>query len=264
MAAKRVLISGASSGIGEALAKRYGHAGAHLLLLARNRERLASVAEAIKRDGGTAAVFSLDLADPDAIEETTAKIARETGTPDILVNNAGSGRWLPLTKTTAAEALSMIEVPYLAAFNLTRAFLPLMLARRSGAIACITSPASYVAWPGAAAYIAARRALAGFTDGLRSEVRGKGVSVTLVILGMVDSPYWDHNPGSRENAPVAKSWLAPVMTPDEAAAAIVSGVERHKRTVVKPAVLRAVFLLNAIAPSLVTRQLKRSVPRPPD
>src|SRR5262249_56829012 len=169
MAAKLVLISGASSGIGEALAKRYGHAGDHVLLLARNEERLAAVANAIKRDGGTATAFVIDLADPDATEEISAKIAREIGTPDILINNAGSGRWLPLTKTTAAEARSMIEVPYLAAFNLTRAFLPLMLPRRRGAIACVTSPASYIAWPNAAAYIGARRALAGPPPGLSTQ-----------------------------------------------------------------------------------------------
>lgn len=265
MPAKLVLITGASSGIGEALAKRYGRAGANVLLLARNAERLAAVADAIKRAGGAATAYVIDLANADAIEETSAKIAREVGTPDILVNNAGAGRWLPLTKTTAAEALSMLEVPYLAAFNLTRAFLPLMLSRRSGAIACVTSPASYLAWPNAAAYIAARRALAGFTEALRGEVRGKGVTVTLVVLGMVESPYWEHNPGSRENAPVANSRLAPTMSPEDAAEAIFDGVERRQRTVAKPAMLRAVFLLNAVAPGLVTGRLRRSIRRsPPD
>jgi uncharacterized protein len=264
MAAKLVLISGASSGIGEALAKRYGQAGAHVLLLARNEQRLAAVAEAIGRSGGTATAYAIDLADAKAIEELSARIAREVGTPDVLVNNAGAGLWLPVVKTTAEQALSMIEVPYLAAFNLTRAFLHYMLVRRSGAIACVTSPASYLAWPNAAAYIAARRALAGFTEALRSEVKGNGISVTLVVLGMVESPYWQHNPGSRENAP-ANSRLSPVMSPEEAAEAIFAGVERGKRTVVKPAMLRAVFLLNAAAPGLVTRELRRAARKsPPD
>ena len=99
----------------------------------------------------------------------------------------------------------MIEVPYLAAFNLTRAFLPYMLARHSGAIACVTSPASYLVWPNANAYIAARHALKGFTEALRSEVRGTGITVTLVVLGTVETPYWEHNPGSRENLPTDQS-----------------------------------------------------------
>ena len=183
MAAKLVLITGASSGIGEALAKRYGRTGAHVLLLARNAARLAAVADAVRESGGTATAFPIDLADAKAIEDTSATIAREIGIPDVLINNAGAGRWLPLLKTTAKEALAMIEVPYLAAFNLTRAFLPYMLTRGSGAIACVTSPASYLVWPNANAYIAARHALKGFTDALRSEVRGTGVTVTLVVLG---------------------------------------------------------------------------------
>ena len=258
MAAKLVLITGASSGIGEALAKRYGRTGAHVLLLARNAERLGAVASVIRQSGGTATAYAIDLADAEAIEDTSARIAREVGIPDVLINNAGAGRWLPLVKITAEEALAMIKVPYLAAFNLTRAFLPYMITRRSGAIACVTSPASYLAWPNATAYIAARRALAGFTEALRSEVKGSGISVTLVVLGTVETPYWQHNPGSRESLPKASPRLAPTLSADEAAEAIFAGVEARKRTVVKPAIFRALFLLNALAPGLVAGQLRRA------
>ncbi len=264
MATKLVLVTGASSGIGAATARRYGAAGAHVLLLARDKERLERAAEAVRKAGGTPTAYAVDLADPQAIAETSARIAREAGIPDILINNAGAGRWLPVIDTSAEEARAMIEVPYLAAFNLTRAFLPKMLARRSGAIACITSPGSFIAWPNAAAYIAARHALAGFSEALRSEVKGKGLSVTLVVLGMVESSYWEHNPGSRERAPKTSSLLAPVLTPDQAAEAIFAGIEGRKRTVVKPAIFRALFFLNALAPRLVARQLRRAVPQSSD
>ncbi len=256
-----VLVTGASSGIGEAAAKRYARAGARILLLARNAERLGVVADAIRREGGLATDYPVDLSDAKAIEEVSTRIAREAGTPDILINNAGAGRWLPLIETTPEEALAMIEVPYLAAFNLTRAFLPQMLARRSGTIACITSPASYLAWPNACAYIAARRALAGFAEGLRSEVKGRGVTVTLVVLGTVESPYWEHNPGSREHLPAASPKLVPTLSTEEAAEAIFAGLKGRKRMVVKPAALRALFLLNAFAPGLVARQLRRASKR---
>jgi short-subunit dehydrogenase len=156
----------------------------------------------------------------------------------------------------------MIEVPYLAAFNLTRAFLPEMIARRTGAIACITSPGSFVAWPNAAAYIAARHALLGFTESLRADLRRTGLCVTLVVLGEVETPYWQHNPGSREHMPKSNPILAPVLTPEQAAQAIVQGVERGQRRVVKPATLRALLLLNALAPGLVARQLRRAVKKP--
>ena len=261
MGSRLVLITGASSGIGEATAKRYGASGAQVLLLARNPETLDDVAEAIRREGGSAAPYPVDLSDAPAIAETSARIKREAGTPDILINNAGSGRWRPLVETTAEEALAMIEVPYLAAFNLTRAFLPEMLARRSGAIACVTSPASYLVWPNASAYIAARHALLGFTEALRADVKGTGIDVTLVVLGTVETPYWEHNPGSRERVPVGNPILAPILSAEEAAEAIFRGVEGRKRRVVKPAALRAIFLLNAFAPRLVARQLRRSIPK---
>jgi short-subunit dehydrogenase len=121
-----------------------------------------------------------------------------------------------VAETTAEQALSMIEVPYLAAFNLTCAFLPKMIARAGGAIACVTSPASYVVWPSAGAYAAARHALAGFTESLRADLKGTGISVTLVVLGVVETPYWEHNPGSREHVPARNPLIMRPLTSDEA------------------------------------------------
>jgi short-subunit dehydrogenase len=203
----------------------------------------------------------IDLADANAIPETGARIKREHGTPDTLINNAGAGRWLPLVETTAEDALRMIAVPYLAAFNLTRAFLPEMIARRSGALAYITSPAAYLAWPKASAYIAARRAVAGLADSLRSELKAQGISVTLVVLGTVETPYWQHNPGSRKNMPESNPRLVPVPTPEQAAEAIVDGAEAGKPLVVKPAIYRMLFVLNALFPRLVASRLRRAMPK---
>jgi short-subunit dehydrogenase len=262
MAAQLVLVTGASSGIGEATARRYGAGGAHVLLLARNAEKLAAIAEAIRKAGGKATPYPVDLADGAALDDTAGRITRDSGTPDILINNAGAGRWLPLVETTAEEALGMIEVPYLAGFNLTRAFLPAMLARRSGNIVFITSPASYVAWPKASAYIAARRAVAGLAEALQSELWGTGLIVTLVALGTVETPYWEHNPGSRKNLPRTNPRLFPVLTPDQAASIIVDGAEQGRALVVKPGIYRALFVLNALFPRLVARQMHRAARKP--
>jgi short-subunit dehydrogenase len=253
-----VVVTGASSGIGEATAKLYGRAGACVLLLARNVERLEAVASSIRKEGGTAIPYSIDLADPRLVEEIATRITREEGTPRVVINNAGAGRWLPVLETSPEAALAMMKVPYLAAFSLTRAFLPQMLVRGSGAIACITSPASYLAWPNATAYIAARRALAGFAAGLRSEVKGSGVNVTLVVLGTVDSPYWEHNPGSREHLPATNPRLVPTLTCEEAAETIFTGVEEQRRTIVRPSIFRVLLALNALFPGLVASQLRRA------
>jgi uncharacterized protein len=254
---KVVLVTGASSGIGRATAQRYGMSGAHVLLLARNADRLDAVAASIREGGGTATAFPVDLADSDAIKELSARITRDIGTPDILINNAGAGRWLPFVETTPEEAGAMMEVPYLAAFAITRAFLPSMIARGSGGVVFITSPASYLAWPNASAYAAARRAVAGFAEGLQSESEGKNIFVTLLVLGPVDSPYWDNNPGSRENLPPINPLLVPILTPEQAAYTIVNAAERKKPFVVRPAIFRALFVLNALFPRLVARRLRR-------
>jgi short-subunit dehydrogenase len=262
VASKLVVITGASSGIGEATAKRYAASGARVAVLARNAARLTAVAEQIRKAGGDVTSYAVDLSDRRATEEIAAAISRELGAPDILINNAGAGRWLSITGTTADEALAMIEVPYLASFTLTRAFLPAMLARRSGAIAFITSPASYLAWPRATAYIAARRAVAGLAESLQSDLKGTGLVVSLVVLGEVTSAYWEHNPGSRDNMPKFDSRLMPLLTPDQAASAIVEGIEAKRPFVVKPALLRAAIVLNALFPRLVARQLRRATGKP--
>jgi short-subunit dehydrogenase len=96
------------------------------------------------------------------------RVSRETGEPDILINNAGAGRWLAVMETSPEEARNMMELPCLAAFHVTRALLPAMVARRSGHIVNVTSPASFIAWPNAAGYIAARHALKGFSESRHS------------------------------------------------------------------------------------------------
>ena len=163
------------------------------------------------------------------------------GVPDVIVNNAGAGRWLPLVETPPDEARRMIELPYLAAFYVTRSFLPAMLERGSGQIACITSPASYIVWPNACGYIAARHALKGFSEALRADLRGKSIAVSLITLGTVSSTYWEHNPGSREHMPKVPAWLLPELTPEEAAETIVAAVEGRKAHVVRPAFYRFLF-----------------------
>jgi len=255
---KLVLVTGASSGIGEATAKRYAAAGAHVLLLARNAERLYGVAHAIRAAGGTATAFPIDLQGAAATKETATRIESEIGIPDLLINNAGVGRWRPLTDTTPEEARAMIDVPYLAAFNLTHAFAPAMLERGSGGLVFISSPAAYLAWPNASAYIAARRAVAGFAEALQSELKGTGVFVTLVIFGNVTGTgYWEHNPGSWENVPEPPPFI-PDLTLEQAAKAIFDGAKARKAFVVKPAIYRALFAMNALFPKTVARELRRA------
>jgi len=256
MPRKIVMVTGASSGIGAATAKAFAAMGAQVVLVARNAENLNARSEEIKHGGGAAIAYAADLSNPEAVSELAVKVQRDAGLPDILVNNAGSGRWAPLIETSPEELRQMIEVPYLAAAYTTRAFLPSMIARGSGQIACITSPASYLAWRDACGYIAARHALKGFAEALRADLKGTGLHVTLAVLGAVDTSYWANNPGSRASVPKAVPGLLPQLSADQAAAAIVEAIERKHRVAVKPAAYRLVFAMQALAPSLVARGIR--------
>lgn len=247
---KRVLVTGASSGIGAATARRAAARGAHAILVARSGDALEAVARDVRAAGGSAEVHVADLADPAAVGAMAEGVRRDGGAPDVLVNNAGAGRWLHAHETAPEEAAGMMAVPYLAAFAVTRAFLPDLLERRSGVVVNVTSAAAYMAWPGAAAYIAARWAVRGFTEALRPELRPHGVRVVLVAFAKVASAYWAHNPGSEERLPERQA-LIPVLSSEEAARHVVAGIEGGKERVMEPWQLRAVVALARLFPGIV-------------
>lgn len=244
------VISGASSGIGEATAKHLASKGSHVILLARDADRLRAVATDIQSQNGKADFYPVDLGDAKAVAITAARIVAEHGSPDILINNAGAGRWLPLLQTSADEAAAMMALPYLAAFNLTRELLPGMLNRRSGQIVNITSVAARLSWPGAVGYSAARAAMESFTNALRADIHGSGVSVMLATFGTVETAYWKNNPGSREHVPKA---AIRVLTQNEVARDVVHGIERERRAILSPGIFKLLFFLNVLFPATVSK-----------
>jgi len=243
------LVTGASSGIGAATALALARAGARsVALLARGADALAAVAAQARGLGADARAFPVDLADLGAAERAAARAAAELGAPDVVVNNAGSGRWLFTEETTPAEAEAMIAVPYLAAFAVTRALLPAMLARRSGCVVNVTSPAAFCPWPGATAYTVARWAMRGFSEALSADLYRTGVHVALIVPGEVRSPYFEHNPGSHERLPRIARRLYRTLEVEEVAALVVRAVRRERRTVVAPLLLRATLAAHRLLP----------------
>jgi short-subunit dehydrogenase len=216
----RALVTGASSGIGAATARALAARGASVVLIARNMERLSAVATGIKAAGGHAEAYAADLAEAQEVSRTAGLVRERHGVPDIVVNNAGAGRWLPIVDTNADELAAMMAVPFLAAFNLTREFLPGMRRRGTGHIVNVTSIGAFLVWPSAAGYISARWAMRGFNEALRAEVYGSRIGVSLVGFAQVSSSFWEHNPGSWERLPAAAHRLR-TLTPDGAAAAVV-------------------------------------------
>jgi short-subunit dehydrogenase len=254
---KLVLVTGASCGIGEAIAKCIANAGGRLILLARNQDELTRVADEIKSTGKEATTFSVDLKDAEAVAAVALKITESLGTPDVIINNAGAGKWRFVDETTPAEAVEMMALPYFAAFNITHAFLPAMLKRNSGHIVNISSVASRFVWPGATAYIAARWAVRGFTEALRADLDSTNISVSLYESATVKSPYWEHNAGSYERLP-KMSVLIPELTPDQVGKAVLKGIERNKRLIVTPFITKTIYWQHALFPRIFQWMMTKS------
>jgi short-subunit dehydrogenase len=250
---KRLLITGASSGIGAATAEAAANRGAELLLVARSAGKLETVAHRIRQRGGNVTTHAFDVSNP----EQVANLAAEVPTPDVLINNAGAGQWKPMLETEPAEVAGMMSAPYMAAFYATRAFLPAMLARRSGVCVFINSAASRLAWPGAAAYIAARWAVRGLFEAVRMETAGTGVRAVMASFAKVSSEYWENNRGSEARVPYVQT-LVPVLSPNQVADAILDGLAAEREEIIAPWHLRMFFLADRLFPSVVRRQMRRT------
>jgi short-subunit dehydrogenase len=252
---RTALITGASSGIGEATAKALATEGYKVILLARSKDRLERVASRIAEQGGSAFAYRVDLSKAEEVSNVVRRVLAEAGVPDVIVNNAGAGRWLSVLETSPAEFEGMIAVPFLAAFYVTRAFLPRMLERGSGHIVNVCSVAGSLVWPGAAGYAASRAALRCLSRTLHTELAGTGVGVSTVMLGKVRSTFWEHNPGSEQRLPRANAFL-PTLTTEEAAGVIVKSIKEKAFEVVRPRMFRLIFFLDIFFPRTTERVMR--------
>ena len=177
---KRVLITGASRGIGESLAHAFADAGAAVALVARNQDALEALAAAL---GGTA--HAADLSDPTQVAALVPRVEDEAGQIDVLVNNAGIENPGGFIDAPEDEMRQVTQVNYLAPAELCRQIIPGMLGRGGGHIVNISSIAGCAVAPGLVSYSASKAALSHFTAGLRADFRGLPIGTTLVELGPI-------------------------------------------------------------------------------
>lgn len=230
---KIAVITGASSGIGADTAKSMARRGARVVLIARGKEALDRVAADIDAEGGRAHAFVADVGDPAAVRKAAEQIVSEVGVPDVLVNNAGAGRFLFIDETSAEEMESMMRVPTLAAFFVTKAFLPGMLQKGAGGILNVNTPVAFSPWPGALGYATARYALRGFSEALQADLHGTGIRVTTLYPGKVRTPYFEHNVGAEDRIPsIAK--IIPTLTSEQTGEWIAKMAERGPREAYTP------------------------------
>ena len=239
---RHVLITGASRGIGEALAHRFAAAGARVSVAARSPEALAAVAAAA---GGRA--FPVDLLSPAEVDALVPRVEAEAGPIDVLVNNAGveTSHWLHLDgPQPVRDAIRLnLEAPAV----LTQAVLPGMLARGRGHLVYTSSLAGSAGFPGLTVYAATKAGLNNFVASLRLELRDSPVGFTLVAAGPIDTRMWDTLEGEAEFAPMLHRLnalhLIPKKSPELLARRTVRGVERDRRHVRVPRRMAPIYWL---------------------
>ena len=184
---KRVLVTGASRGIGREIAIACAAAGARVALVARNEQAIKELAGELD---GTA--HACDLADLEQVSGLIARVEADGGPIDVLVNNAGLDAVGGLEQSSAEEITELLHVNLHAPIELSRQVLPGMVARSSGHIVNVSSFASAAMFPGGTAYAASKAGLSNFTEVLRWELKGTGVDLTIVELGPIPTDMLSH------------------------------------------------------------------------
>lgn len=186
---KVVFLTGASSGIGEALAVEIAKSGAILGLLARREELLTELAVKCEAVGGKARVFACDVVDAEAVQKSADALRKEFGRIDILIANAGIGGNNKETRELQPEFVKkVIEINLLGAVNSVYAVLPQMLERKSGQLVAISSLAGFRGLPKSAAYSASKGGMTNLFESIRLDVQDKGVAVTIIQPGFIKTP----------------------------------------------------------------------------
>ncbi len=185
------LITGASTGIGRAIALAFAQAGIHVALVSRSADKLSQVADLLAPTGVTVKTYPMDLAVVGEVKEKLAAIAAEFGPLSILVNNAGMGYTGNLLDTPLADWQQVLDLNLTSVFQCIQAVLPGMRDRQRGTIVNVASIAGHNAFPGWGAYCVSKAALITLSKVLAAEERAHGIRVTTVCPGAVDTPIWD-------------------------------------------------------------------------
>ena len=184
-AAQTVLITGASSGIGEALARCFARDGHRLVLVARSEDRLRALADALRAEHGVRVdVLPADLTQPGAAQALAAALRRKRRTVDVLVNNAGVLEQGAFNAIAAERHQQMIDLNVSALTAMLAAFVPAMVARARGRVLNVASVAAFQPVPGLATYAATKAYVLSLTESLAEELRGSGVTVTALCPGI--------------------------------------------------------------------------------
>src|SRR5581483_3721204 len=252
-----VMITGASAGIGRATARAFAKRGASIGLLARDRERLEATRKEVEELGGRGIVLVADVADENAVEMAAVLLEREFGPIDIWVNNAMTSVFSPIMEMKPEEYRRVTEVTYLGYVWGTLAALKRMRPRNCGTIIQVGSALAYRGIPLQSAYCAAKFAMRGFCDSLRTELLHdkKEIHVCIVEMPAVNTPQFSW---VRSRLPNKAQPVPPIFQPEVAADAIIFAATHKRREIYVGGPTVKAIVGNKIAPSLVDKFLSRT------
>ncbi|GBL41491.1 uncharacterized oxidoreductase YqjQ [Nitrosarchaeum sp.] len=189
---KVVLITGASSGIGKEAAIQFAKKGSKVILVARRKQKLEQIANDLKKSNIPTLICECDVSDKLQVEKMSKLVLEKYGSIDILVNNAGFAIYGSVFDLTTEEIESQMATNYFGMIYCIKNFLPSMLEKKSGHIVNVASVAASFGLPGIASYCASKFAMLGFSEGLKHELKGTGIGITVVSPIMVRTNFFDH------------------------------------------------------------------------
>ncbi|MDJ0396310.1 SDR family oxidoreductase [Rhodococcus sp. G-MC3] len=244
---RTAVVTGASSGIGEAIARELAGRGHGVTLVARRGDKLTALAEELTALGVRAEVLATDLSDRSARAELLPRIVALGLVPDILVNNAGLSTLGPVASSDPEAELNMIEVDVASVADLCTRFLPGMTSRRRGAVLNVASTAAFQPLPGQAGYGACKAFVLSYTQSLTGELKGTGVTATALCPGPVDTGFGEAAGFSKKDAEAA---LPPIMwvTAKAVAKTAVDGMAKGQMVAIPGTVNRIASVFASVTP----------------
>ncbi|OJJ17259.1 short-chain dehydrogenase [marine bacterium AO1-C] len=202
---KTAIITGASRGIGRAIALELAQQGIYVILIARNSQELTELQTQVEQKGGKADFYALDIAQANEVKSTVEQILDKHSQIDYLINNAGVGSFQEFETFEEAELDRIMNVNIKGTFLLTKELVLHMKSRKQGHIVTIASDVSKRTFPNGSVYCASKYAQDALMSALRKEVRSFGIKVSTIYPGLVDTHFNGNQPGEPDN----KNWLKP-------------------------------------------------------
>lgn len=243
---KIVVITGASSGIGKAAAIEFAKRGAKLAIVSRRKEKLEELQKSLEQFSTEVLVCPCDVSDKEAVKKMSDVVLEKFGKIDILVNNAGFAIYGMVTNLTIEQIESQMQTNYFGMMYCTKNFLPILQQQNSGHIVNVASVAASFGLPGITPYCASKFAMLGFSEGLKHELKGTNIGVTVVSPIMVRTNFFDH-----ESFAKMPKYSPTSLDPKTVASAIIRASESSRLEIIVPGIVRIGVWLKHTIPFVI-------------